>query len=54
MDRNWNLFIRAGDGSAELPTFVDWIFFSLFIFFNTFAINMALQIKSGEVVRLYI
>lgn len=35
----------AGDGSAEPPSFVYWIFFSLFIFFNTFAINMVLQYK---------
>ncbi|MCA9381816.1 heliorhodopsin HeR [Candidatus Dojkabacteria bacterium] len=37
----------AGSGSegAKAPTFVYWIFFSIFIFFNIFAVNMFLQYK---------
>lgn len=35
----------AGEGDAKPPTFVYWIFFSIFIFFNIFAINMVLQYK---------
>lgn len=35
----------AGSGDAQPPTFVYYIFFSIFIFFNTFAINMILQYK---------
>lgn len=32
-------------GSGSIPTFVYWIFVSLFLFFNCFAINMFLQYK---------
>lgn len=35
----------AGSENAEPPTFVYWIFFSIFLFFNAFAINMVLQYK---------
>jgi len=36
----------ASPGSADkAPTFVYWIFFSIFIFFNVFAINQVLQYK---------
>lgn len=35
----------AGEGDYKAPTFVYWIFFSMFIFFNTFAVNMVLQYK---------
>lgn len=35
----------AGGGTSRPPTFVYWIFFSLFLFFNVFAINMVLQYK---------
>lgn len=35
----------AGSENAEPPTFVYWIFFSIFVFFNLFAINMVLQYK---------
>lgn len=35
----------AGSGDAKPPTFVYWIFFSIFLFFNVFAINMILQYK---------
>lgn len=38
------LWLGAQNGS-EAPTFVYWIFVSIFIFFNTFAINMVLQYK---------
>ncbi|MFA6908281.1 MAG: heliorhodopsin HeR [Patescibacteria group bacterium] len=39
-----NLF-SAGEGDNKAPTFVYWIFFSIFLFFNVFAINMILQYK---------
>ncbi len=32
-------------GSGQVPTFVYWIYGSLFVFFNCFAINMYLQYK---------
>jgi len=35
----------AGSGDLRPPTFVYWIFFSIFLFFNVFAINMVLQYK---------
>lgn len=35
----------AGSGDAKPPTFVYWIFFSIFIFFDIFALNMFLQYK---------
>jgi len=35
----------AAYGSGEIPTFVYWIYVSIFIFFNCFAINMFLQYK---------
>lgn len=35
----------SGDGENRAPTFVYWIFFSIFVFFNTFAVNMILQYK---------
>lgn len=38
------LWAGAANGS-EAPTFVYWIFVSIFIFFNCFAINMVLQYK---------
>jgi len=34
---------NSGDGDNKAPTFVYWIFFSIFLFFNTFAGNMILQ-----------
>jgi hypothetical protein len=35
-----------GPGASDLtPTFVYWIFVSMFVFFNSFAINMVLQYK---------
>lgn len=37
-------WLSADQGSAA-PTFVYWIFVSIFIFFNTFAFNMVLQYK---------
>ena len=33
----------SGDADHHAPTFVYWIFFSIFVFFNSFAGNMALQ-----------
>jgi hypothetical protein len=35
----------AGDSENSPPDFVYWIFFSIFLFFNTFAANMVLQYK---------
>ena len=35
----------SGEGEYRAPDFVYWIFFSIFIFFNTFTINMFLQYK---------
>ncbi|HRI05562.1 MAG TPA: heliorhodopsin HeR [Candidatus Dojkabacteria bacterium] len=32
-------------GTGEIPTFVYWIYVSIFLFFNSFAINMILQYK---------
>ncbi len=37
--------IGAGQGDQGPPAFVYGIFFSIFVFFNTFAINMVLQYK---------
>ena len=38
------MWLGADNGSSA-PTFVYWIFVSIFIFFNCFAINMVLQYK---------
>ncbi|MFH1426333.1 MAG: heliorhodopsin HeR [Candidatus Kerfeldbacteria bacterium] len=39
----------SGEGDNKAPTFVYWIFFSIFLFFNTFAINQLLQyLKVGK------
>jgi hypothetical protein len=35
----------SGDSEHKAPTFVYYIFFSIFLFFNIFAINMILQYK---------
>lgn len=35
----------AGEGEFKAPDFVYWIFFSMFLFFNVFAVNMILQYK---------
>jgi hypothetical protein len=35
----------SGSGENKAPDFVYWIFFSIFLFFNVFAINMILQYK---------
>lgn len=35
----------AGDPGHRAPTFVYWIYLSMFLFFNCFAINMVLQYK---------
>lgn len=40
----FSLWLGADNGSSA-PTFVYWIFVSIFIFFNAFAINMVLQYK---------
>ena len=38
---------NAGEGAYRPPTFVYWIFFSMFLFFNVFAVNMYLQYKKS-------
>lgn len=38
-------FWLGADNGSSAPTFVYWIFVSIFIFFNCFAINMVLQYK---------
>lgn len=38
-------FIVAGDHGSKPPAFVYWIYASIFVFFNCFAINMYLQYK---------
>lgn len=35
----------AGEGEYRAPTFVYWIYLSIFIFFNCFAVNQVLQYK---------
>ncbi len=35
----------SGEGEYRAPTFVYWIFFYIFLFFNVFAVNMVLQYK---------
>ena len=35
----------AGGGDDKAPSFVYWIYFSIFLFFNCFAINQVLQYK---------
>ncbi|PIY95430.1 MAG: hypothetical protein COY66_06870 [Candidatus Kerfeldbacteria bacterium CG_4_10_14_0_8_um_filter_42_10] len=35
----------AGGETGRAPTFVYWIFFSIFLFFNVFAVNMVLQYR---------
>lgn len=37
----------SGEGEYKAPDFVYWIFFSIFLFFNTFAVNMYLQYKKA-------
>ncbi|MDD5040224.1 MAG: heliorhodopsin HeR [Patescibacteria group bacterium] len=44
----------AGEGDAKPPTFVYWIYFSIFLFFNVFAANMVLQYKKTGKWRDYL
>lgn len=37
----------SGEGEMGPPDFVYWIFFSIFLFFNSFALNMFLQYKKN-------
>lgn len=39
--------IGAGTGGGQVPTFVYWIYVSIFLFFNIFALNMLLQYKKA-------
>jgi len=39
------IYIWSPGSTAEPPAFVYWIFVSIFLFFNSFAINMVLQYK---------
>jgi hypothetical protein len=45
---------NAGQGEFRAPTFVYWIYFSIFLFFNVFAINMILQYKKAGKWRDYL
>ena len=56
-------FWLSADSGSSPPTFVYWIFVSIFLFFNCFAVNMYLQYKkigpwrnyiSGEKVYIYL
>lgn len=44
----------SGEGEFRAPDFVYWIFFSIFVFFNTFTINMFLQYKKVGKWRDYV
>lgn len=44
----------SGSPGAKPPVFVYWIFFSIFLFFNVFAINMVLQYKKAGKWRDYL
>lgn len=44
----------SGSPGAKPPTFVYWIFFSIFLFFNVFAVNMILQYKKTGKWRDYL
>lgn len=48
------VYIWSPGSAAEPPTFVYWIFFSMFVFFNSFAINMVLQYKKVGPWREYL
>ncbi len=48
------VYLWGPGAPAEPPTFVYWIFFSMFVFFNTFAINMILQYKKVGPWREYV
>lgn len=39
------LYLASPGSTANPPTFVYWIFFSIFLFFNCFAVNQILQYK---------
>lgn len=39
------IYLASPGSTSNPPTFVYWIFFSIFIFFNIFAINQVLQYK---------
>lgn len=45
---------NSGDGENRAPTFVYWIFFSIILFFNVFALNMVLQYQKVGKWRDYI
>jgi hypothetical protein len=47
------IYLWSPGSSAEPPGFVYGIFFSLFVFFNTFAVNMVLQYKQVGKWRSY-
>jgi hypothetical protein len=47
------LWLGADNGSSA-PTFVYWIFVSIFIFFNCFAVNMVLQYKKVGLWKSYV
>ena len=46
--------LGSGGGENGVPAFVYWIFLSLFVFFNSFAVNMFLQYKKVGKWRDYV
>ncbi|MDD3661501.1 MAG: heliorhodopsin HeR [Candidatus Dojkabacteria bacterium] len=46
--------LGSGSGENGVPAFVYWIFLSLFVFFNSFAVNMFLQYKKVGAWRDYV
>jgi len=48
------LWASESSAAGDIPTFVYWIFFSIFVFFNSFAINMVLQYKKWGAWRDYL
>jgi hypothetical protein len=41
----WGAASASAGGANTIPTFVYWIYVSIFVFFNAFAVNMILQYK---------
>jgi hypothetical protein len=59
----WYFYASSTYGGSQPPTFVYWIFVSIFVFFSCFAVNMILQYKKvgkwkdyryGEKVYIYL
>jgi hypothetical protein len=48
------IYLISPTSDVAAPTFVWWIFFSLFVFFNAFAVNMVLQYRQTGPWRSYL